>query len=641
VALLNFGVYELDIRCGELRRAGTLLNLPPQPFRILVLLAAHSGQLVTREEIQKQIWGSDTFVDFEQGLNFAINKIRTTLGDDSETPRYIETLPRRGYRFIASVEQVSVRPGVTEVLSSKASVPKNTNSATQARPEEIPSGGRFEVNNSLRRLLALALVVALAAASVWAWQKWRTQVPAFHSHPQITSLAVLPLENLSGDPSQEYFADGMTDELITDLASIASLRVISRTSTTHYKGTRKTVPEIARELNVDAVVEGSVGLSASKVRIRAQLIKAAPEEHLWAESYERDLPDVLALQRDVARAIAGEIKIKLTPEEKARLAQARQIDPEAYHSYLRGRFSFENWTPDAVNLARKSFQEAIARDPNYALAYAGLADTYVFGDTDLDPKVAIPLARAAATKALQLDDTLSDAHAALAQVKFLGDWDWAGAEKEFRRAIDLNPGDTLAHHMYSHFVLYMGRNEESLKESEVYLRLDPLSVAANNHLGYYYLATGQYDLAIEQEHKALRIEPNYHDAILFLGEAYRHEGMPQEALAQYEKLMALEGTGPELVKSLRKAYRAEGWRGYYRKSLARDLERSHREYVSPYNIADSYALLGDRTQAFRYLDKAYADRDAWLAWIKAERDFDTLHSDPRYADLLRRMGLPQ
>jgi tetratricopeptide (TPR) repeat protein len=229
----------------------------------------------------------------------------------------------------------------------------------------------------------------------------------------------------------------------------------------------------------------------------------------------------------------------------------------------------------------------------------------------------------------------------MAQVKFLGDWDWAGAEKEFRRAISLNPGDTLAHHMYSHFVLGMGRNEESLKESEVYLRLDPLSVAANNHLGYYYLATGQYDLAIEQEHKALRIDPNYPDAILFLGEAYRHRGMPQEALAQYEKMMALEGTSPELVQPLRKAYQSDGWRGYYRKLLARDLERSHREYVSSYSIADSYALLGDRTQAFYYLDKAYIERDMWLTGIKAERDFDVLHSDPRYADMLRRMGLPQ
>lgn len=632
---LRFGVFELDTKTGELRKAGSVLSLPPQPFKILVLLATRPGQLVTREEIQKEIWGSETFVDFEQGLNFAINKIRATLGDDAETPRYIETLPRRGYRFIAAVE----------APVGRITAPAGVSSDSSALPGKDPPVGTLEgVVCQKDRLgwktvgVGVALVLVLSGVALWRVRARPDRNPSVA--PRITSLAVLPLENLSGDSSQDYFADGMTDELITNLASIGTLRVISRTSTAHYKDTRKTVPEIARELNVDAVVEGSVGLSANKVRIRAQLVRAAPEEHLWAESYERDLPDVLTLQRDVAKAIADEIKVTLTPEEKARLANARQVNPEAYHLYLRGRFSFENWTPDAVARARTNFQEAIAKDPSYALAYAGLADTYVFGEADLDPKVAIPLARAAATKALQLDDTLSDAHAALAQVKFLGDWDWAGAEKEFRRAIVLNPGDTLAHHMYSHFLLNTGRNEESLKESELYLRLDPLSVAANNHLGYHYLVTGQFDLAIEQEHKALQIDPSYHQAIYFLGEAYRHRGTPQEALVQYEKAMTLSGIDPDWVRSLRKAYQAEGWRGYFRKSLDRDLERSNREYVSPCDIAEDYALLGDDAQAFRYLDKGYANRDARLVWIKAERDFDALHSDPRYADLLRRMGLP-
>lgn len=632
--VLRFGVFEVDLHTRELRKQGMQIKLQEQPFQVLAFLLEHAGEIVTREQIREKLWPADTFVDVDNSVNAAINRLREALGDSAESPRFVETLTRRGYRFVAPV---------TEVKSAEGTVaPGNTNLATQARAEEVSTGSRFKANWSGAKFSAtLAAVVVLVAASVWAWQRWQVRTSSLQASPHITSLAVLPLENLSGDPSQEYFADGMTDELITDLASISSLRVISRTSTTHYKGTRKTIPEIARELNVDAVVEGSVGRSANKVRIRAQLVRAAPEEHLWAESYERDLPDVLALQRDVAKAIANEIKVKLTPEERARLARVGPVDPEAYRLYVRGRLSFENWTPDAVLLARKNFQEAIAKDPNYSLAYAGLADTYVFGSTPTDPKVGIPLARAAALKALELDDALSDAHAALAQVKFLADWDWAGAEKEFRRAIDLNPGDTLAHHMYSHFVLYMGRNEESLKESELYLRLDPLSVAANNHLGYYYLAAGQYDLAIQQERKTLQIDPNYHDAIFYLGEAYRHKGMPQEALIQYEKLMTFEGASPELVKSLRKAFQADGWRGYFRKSLDQDLGRSHREYVSPYVIADSYAVVGDRTQAFRYLDKAYAERAIWLTAIKAEHDFDVLHSDSRYADLLRRMGLPQ
>jgi TolB-like protein/DNA-binding winged helix-turn-helix (wHTH) protein/Tfp pilus assembly protein PilF len=633
VRVLRFGAFEADLHARELRKQGMQIKLQEQPFQVLAFLLEHAGEIVTREQLRQKLWPADTFVDVDNSVNAAINRLREALGDSAENPRFVETLPRRGYRFVAPVTVVSSPEGVFAA--------KTSNLIVHAQPDAVwPDSSKARRPAWGKIALGLAAVL-LVAASVWAWQRWQVRTSALQASPHITSLAVLPLENLSGDPSQEYFADGMTDELITDLASISSLRVISRTSTVHYKGTRKTIPEIARELNVDAVVEGSVGRSANKVRIRAQLVRAAPEEHLWAESYERDLPDVLALQRDVAKAIANEIKVKLTPEERARLARVGPVDPEAYRLYVRGRLSFENWTPDAVLLARKNFQEAIAKDPNYSLAYAGLADTYVFGSTPTDPKVGIPLARAAALKALELDDTLSDAHAALAQVKFLADWDWAGAEKEFRRAIDLNPGDTLAHHMYSHFVLYMGRNEESLKESELYLRLDPLSVAANNHLGYYYLAAGQYELAIQQEHKTLRIDPNYHDAIYYLGEAYRHKGMPQEALTQYEKVMTLEGASPELVKSLRKAYQADGWRGYYRKSLDQDLERSHRQYVSPYSIADSYAVVGDKTQAFRYLDKAYAERAIWLTAIKAEHDFDLLHSDPRYADLLRRMGLPQ
>jgi TolB-like protein/DNA-binding winged helix-turn-helix (wHTH) protein/Tfp pilus assembly protein PilF len=626
--VLRFGAFEADLQARELRKQGMQIKLQEQPFQILAFLLEHPGEIVTREQLRQKLWPADTFVDVDNSVNAAINRLREALGDSAESPRFVETLPRRGYRFVAPV---------TEVKGTESgSTPESMYRATLAQLKEVPAGGKIRVRKSLGKLsVALALVTVLLGISVWAWNRWRAPGSA-----HITSLAVLPLENLSGDSSQEFFADGMTDELITDLASISSLRVISRTSTAHYKGTKKTIPEIARELNVDAVVEGSVGLSRNKVRIRAQLVRAAPEEHLWADSYERDLPDVLALQRDVAKAIANQIKIKLTPEEGARLARVGPVDPEAYRLYVRGRLSFENWTPGAVLLARKNFQEAIAKDPNYALAYAGLADTYVFGSAPTDPKVGIPLARAAALKALELDDTLSDAHAALAQVKFLGDWDWGGAEKEFRRAIDLNPGDTLAHHMYSHFVLYIGRNEESLKESELYLRLDPLSVAANNHLGYYYLATGQYDLAIEQEQKTLRIDSSYHDAILFLGEAYRHKGMPQEALAQYEKLRTLEGASPDWIKSSRTAYQTKGWKGYWQKALDRDLERSNREYVSPYFIADDYALVGDKAQAFRYLDKAYAERSIWLTAIKAEHDFDVLRSDPRYAVLLRQMGLP-
>ncbi len=605
------------------------------------MLLEKPGEVVTRDELRNKLWSADTFVDFDVGLNNAVLRLRNALGDSADSPRFIETLPRRGYRFVARVDgpvpatlHESTRSPTAGHQQEAIASPANATAEVVVPSLERPRARKIWTAGTVLAVL-LALIAVLNVGGL------RQRVFGRPSPRPISSLAVLPLENLSGDQAQEYFADGMTDELITDLASIARLRVISRTSTAHYKGTRKTIPEIARELNVDAVVEGSVGRSANKVRIRAQLVRAAPEEHLWAQSYERDFPDVLALQRDVAKAIADEIKIKLTPEEKARLTNARKVDPEAYQLYLRGRFSFENWTHDAVKLARENFQKAIEKDPSYAVAYAGLADTYVFGVTGLEPKVSIPLARAAAGKALELDDSLGDAHAALAQVKFLGDWDWAGAEREFRRAIDLNPGDTLVHHMYSHFLLAMGRNEESLKESQLYLQLDPLSAPANHHLAWHYLATGLYDLAIQQDLKALQIDANYIDSIHGLGEEYRHKGMPQEALAQYEKQMMLSGANTDWIRSLRRAYQTEGWKGYWGKSLDRDLKRANREYVSFYDIADDYALLDDRVQAFRYLEKAYADHEDFLTWIKAERDFDTLHSDPRYQDLLRRMGLPQ
>jgi TolB-like protein/DNA-binding winged helix-turn-helix (wHTH) protein/Tfp pilus assembly protein PilF len=640
-SVLCFGPFQVDLASGELHKHGIRLRLQEQPFQILVMLLEKPGEVVTREELRTKLWSADTFVDFDVGLNNAVLRLRNALGDSADSPRFIETLPRRGYRFIARVDGPIPAELHESTRSSTAGHQEETAPAAANATAEVvvPSMERPHARKISTAGTVLAVLLALFA--VLNVGGLRRRVFGRPSPPAINSLAVLPLENLSGDQAQEYFADGMTDELITDLASIARLRVISRTSTTHYKGTRKTIPEIARELNVDAVVEGSVGRSANKVRIRAQLVRAVPEEHLWAKSYERDLPDVLALQRDMAKAIADEIKIKLTPEEKSRLTNARKVDPEAYQLYLRGRFSFENWTHEAVKLARENFQKAIEKDPSYAVAYAGLADTYVFGVTGLEPKVSIPLARAAAGKALELDDRLGDAHAALAQVKFLGDWDWAGAEKEFRQAIALNPGDTLAHHMYSHFLLAMGRNEESLKESELYLQLDPLSAPANHHLAWHYLAVGLYDLAIQQDLKALEIDPNYVDSIHGLGEEYRHKGMSEEALVQYEKQMMLSGAKTDWIRSLRRAYQTERWKGYWQKSLDQDLKRANREYVSFYDIADDYALLGDKAQALRCLDKAYADHEDFLTWIKTERDFDVLHSDPRYADLLRRMGLPQ
>ncbi len=493
------------------------------------------------------------------------------------------------------------------------------------------------------RAIALAILLLLVAGIAWWLQDHfhsgtAGQIAAALVVPEIHSLAVLPLKNLSGDPNQEYFADGTTLELITTLTKISKLRVISWTSVRRYKNTIKTLPEIARELNVDGVIEGSVERAGDQVKITAQLIDAPRDHDLWAKSYNRDLRNILSLQEEVAGAIAREVGVALTPQDRTRLSSVRPVNPEAYQLYLRGQSFIEKWTPDAMLLARQSFSQAIERDPNYARAYAGLADTYLLGDTAIDPR-GFPKAREAAAKALALDDTVSDAHAALALLKDV-DWDWAGAEREFKRAIELNPGDTLAHHMYSHLLLRLRRNQESLRESELYIKTDPLSPSAHGHLGWHYECTGQYDLAVEQQLDALRYDNNYHDAFSYLGDLYRYKAMPRKALAEYEKASVLLGDSPASIQSLRRAYRTDGWRGYGRELLQRNLKKAKQEYVSPFDIAGNYALMGDKENVFRYLEKAYAERNLYLSYLAVDHDFDFLRADPRYTALLRRMGLP-
>jgi eukaryotic-like serine/threonine-protein kinase len=498
-----------------------------------------------------------------------------------------------------------------------------------------------------RALLAAALALAGCLAvgmSWWLWHKSNPRVAAALpantvSAGEIRSLAVLPLRNLSGDPNQDYFADGTTLELITTLTKIGKLRVISWTSVRGYKNTAKTLPEIAKELNVDGIIEGSVERSGDRVKVTAQLIDAPKDQNLWAESYNRELRDILSLQDEVAGTIAREVRLALTSQDRARLSSSRPVDPEAYLLYMRGRSSLQTWTKETLLAARESFGKAIEKDRDYAPAYAGLAETYVSWETNLEASAAIPLARSAAAKALALDDTLSDAHVAAAQVKYKGDWDWNGAEKEFRRAIELNPGDTLAHHWYSHLLMATGRNEDAFKESQLYLRVDPASSAPYDHLGSYYLAAGQPQLAIEPLRKALQMDVTWVSSLPSLGHAYRRAGMPQEALDAYEKAMAHERTSPAWIATLRKAYEKDGWKGYWEKSLNRDLETVKREYVAPFRIAQDYALLDDKENAFRYLGKAYESHDEALSEIKVERDFDVLHGDSRYAALLGRMGL--
>ena len=460
--------------------------------------------------------------------------------------------------------------------------------------------------------------------------------------PKIESLAVLPLENLSRDPEQEYFADGMTDALIAELGQIGSLRVISRTSTMRYKKTDKPLPQIARELNVDALVEGSVLRSGDKVRITAQLIGAVPERHLWARSYERDLRDVLALQGDVAQAIAREVQVKLTPREQTRLARARPVNPEAHEFYLKGRYEWNKRTEQGLKKGLQYFEDAIAKDPNYAAAYAGLADSYhLLADhgflpaRDVDPK-----AKAAALKALEIDGDLADAHASLAIVLADYDRDWTSAEREYRRAIELNPGYATAHHFYALFLSSLAKHGEAIREIEEARKLDPLSVRINANVGLVLYFARRYDAAIEQLRKALELEPNDEASHEYLGWAYLQKGMHQEAVAEFRKAADQRTGALTPLAGLAQAYAIAGKRDEAHRVLNQLKALSEQKYVVPYLTACIYAGLGEREEAFAWLERAFEAHDPTLSVLNVDPSLDPLRSDPRFQDLLRRMNFP-
>jgi TolB-like protein/Tfp pilus assembly protein PilF len=459
---------------------------------------------------------------------------------------------------------------------------------------------------------------------------------------QIRSLAVLPLENLSRDPNQEYFADGMTEQLITDLAQISALKVISRTSVMQYKGVRKPLPQIAQELGVDAVVEGSVQRAGDRVRITAQLIDARADWHLWARSYERDLRDVLALQDEVAQAIANELKIELASQGQPRLAASRPVDPQAYEAYLKGRYYSNKRTEKDVQQSVEYFQQAVENDPNYAPAYSGMADAYALLGYrgELPSNEALSRGKAAARKAVELDDSLAEAHASLAFIAETLEWDWPTAEQEYKRALELNPGYAAGHNWYAGYLMYLGRFEEGIAEAKRARELDPLSLAINNALGGRLLLAGRENEAVEQIQKTLEMDPHFAPAHNQLGWAYLRQGKNEEAVAEFQKGVALSGSDPNESIDLGYAYAVMGKRDQAKKILATLKRKRERSFVSPAGLAIVAGALGDKDEAFGWLNKAYELRDPQLTYLKVGPRFTPLRSDPRYQDLLRRMGLP-
>jgi TolB-like protein/DNA-binding winged helix-turn-helix (wHTH) protein/Tfp pilus assembly protein PilF len=632
----RFGVFEVDLRAGELRKHGLKIRLQEQPFQVLVMLVEHAGEVVTREDLQKKLWSADTFVDFDHGLNKAINKIREAIGDSAESPRFVETVARRGYRFLAEVKGDDADPMRRAEIAPQPHGAKETDEY----PEFAGKLAILQHRSPSFAWKALAFVLLLLVASTAAFWKLHS---SNHSYPVIRSLAVLPLESLSSDTSQDYFADGMTDELISDLGQISALRVISRTSVMAYKHARKPLPQIARELNVDAVVEGTVLRSGDQVRITAQLIEASTDKHLWSQSYEGELRDTLALQNQVASSIAEQIRINLNSQEQAALKNVKVVNPQAYESYLKGRYFWNKRTAGGLRVALAYFSQAIDEDPQYAQAYSGLADTYaLLGDWQyavMPSKEALPKAKAAAIKALELDSSLSEAHTSLGYSLRAFDWDFDSAGKEFRRAIEINPSYATAHHWNAMNLWLLGRATEAVVEMRKAENLDPLSLIINADLAEFLLLTHAYDESVKQSRKVIEMDPTFAIGHKQLGDAYLLKQMDKEAVAELQRAVRLSGGSPICIADLARAYVASGRMDEAAKLLS-DLEKSsNANYSNAPQIAMIYASMGDNEQAVHWLERAYEER--FNPSILLRSGFDPLRSDPRFQDLVRRIGLPR
>jgi TolB-like protein/DNA-binding winged helix-turn-helix (wHTH) protein/Flp pilus assembly protein TadD len=622
-AKLRFRDYELDPDGFELCHAGHRIRLERKPMELLILLAQKRGHLVGREEIIEEIWGKDFFFDAENGINNAVRKIRSALNDDAERPRFVETAVGKGYRFIAPVEPV-LEPG---------------GSATP-EPDALfqePQWFRW------RRVWIPAVAAAALFAGALVFDAAGIRNRIFGLGPPIHSIAVLPLENLSGDPTQDYFADGITDELITTLAKINSVDVISRTSVMRYKGVHKPLPQIARELGADGVVEGTVTHSGDRVRINAQLIYAPADRHLWAERYERNSGDILLLENDLARAIAEQIRGRLTPEEQRRFT-ARPIDPAAHEAYLQGLYLWNKRTEPALRQSARYFQQAIGKVPLDAKAYAGLANAYiVLGSWSVEaisPREALEKARTSAEKALQLDARLAEGHTALAAIKHIYEWDWEGAGTEFRRAIELNPSYAPAHQWYAQYLCELGRFEECIPEATRAHALDPAYLIAGADVGIRLYWGRRYREAIAPIQKILEFDPDFGIAHRFLGQVYEENHMYKEAVAELRKAVELSGDGPIDLAALGHAYAVAGRQTAALNILKELKQLEKRRYVSNYDIALVHVGLGQRDRALESLDRAYQERSSWMVHLKVDPRLDPLRSDPRFQNLLRRVGLP-
>jgi TolB-like protein/DNA-binding winged helix-turn-helix (wHTH) protein/Tfp pilus assembly protein PilF len=639
--LARFGPFEVDLTSHELFNDGCKIKLQEKPFHILAILLEHPGQLVTREEFCQKLWPSDTFVDFEHSINTAVNKLREALEQDGDESSYIETLPKLGYRFIAPVTRTPIEP-----QDAAPQVPGRLHVLPEIpqRPKRL----RWYVVVAGMFVLVAGLLVGLNIGGVR--DRLSRQGSSRPGPPlQIEALAVLPLQNLSHDPDQEYFADGLTDALITDLGKVSGLRVISHTSAISYRKTNKSLPEIARELNVGAVVEGTVLRSGDRVRITIQLVRAVPEEHLWAERYERAATEVIPLEQQLALEIAHEVSGRLITAKEARLASKRTVNPQAYDAYLHGRYLWNSRTEDVVSGAGAYFEQALRLDPSFALAFSGLADYY---SVSWGPWCDIPRGAEYARKAVALDPNLAEAHASLGiAAQYSGKFD--EAERELRRSIELNPNYVMAHHWYALHLLSMGRAAEALEQNDQARQLDPFSLPVNFLRGAILMSLHQYDRAVEQLETANSINPEQPFTYDALERTYWIEGKGAQALAEERKLASLTHS-PEWLRALDEldaVYAKAGTRAAQLKALQgmeegcrASLRDGGKTFCNAFRIACQYGLLKYTSKTLYWLDRAFDQRTGdgpLMFFLKTAPEFDFLRSDPRFRDLLHRMGLPE
>lgn len=652
--VFRFGPYEVRARSRECRKHGTRLKLSGQPFLVLVALLERAGEVVSRDEIRRRLWPSDTFVDFEHGLNTSIKKVRSVLCDSASEPRYIETIPRLGYRFIAPVDSSAVQDvseitpadlKQTDELSPTLSA-INDPAATSPRDSSLEIAS-LESASLVPWPFSLAfamLAVSVLLASVASTRSLRSFFKTSLSPTSRTynSLAVLPLQNLPRDASQDYFAEGITDEIITNFAQVADLRVISRTSAMRYKNTSKSAQQIGKELGIDAIVEGTVERVGNRVRVRVQLIDAASDRYLWANVYDREISDVLILESSVAHDVVEQIRGQIAAQSVfANSSGPRPVDPTAYDAYLQGRYYWNRRSSEDLSKSIQLFQQAISEDPDLAVAHAGLADAYsILGSDVLPVAVAQTRARDAANKAISLDASLAEGHAAKALVAFYYDWDWKTAGSEFETALRLNPNYATAHQWYSYYLEAMQKFPEALHEAQRAQELDPLSLSINTTLASKYLAEQRYDQAIAISKRVLEMDPNFVPGHRCLAKVYEAKKMWPEATEELKKEVDLSQNSARALGDLAYGLGLAGNRTEALKIVKSLEDLSAKKYVSAFEVAKVFVAMHDYRNALYYLEKSYREHESQIPFLDVTVALYPLHSDPRFVALVKRVGLP-